>query len=234
VSEFLSDPVKLFWLLLGATGGVIFYGRFYVQWWASERQKRSVMPIAFWYMSCAGSLMLLTYAVHDQSPVGALGQSLNIVIYSRNLVHIWREKGKLSPAAYWAIHGAVAIISLIALGLVAHIWFTEYRHTQTITQEEANQVWFWLAVGVVGQALFACRFIIQWIATEIKRKSVIPHIFWHLSVVASVLQLACFWQRGEWIFALGMIANILVYSRNLWFIYRHPEEAQPSRAGMAQ
>ncbi len=234
MSAYLSDPVLLFWLILGATGGVIFYGRFYVQWWASERQKRSVMPIAFWYMSSVGSLMLLAYAVHTQSPVGALGQSLNIVIYSRNLVHIWREKGKLTSAANWAIHGAVAVISIVALGLVAHIWFSEYRHTQTVAENEANQIWFWLAIGVAGQALFASRFIIQWIATEVKRKSVIPHIFWHISVVASVLQLACFWQRGEWIFALGMIANILVYTRNLWFIYRHPEESQAGQAGMAQ
>lgn len=234
MSEFVSDPAKLFWLLLGATGGVIFYGRFYVQWWASERQKRSVVPVSFWYMSSAGSLMLLTYSIHVQSPVGALGQSLNIVIYSRNLVHIWRENGKLTAAAYWAIHAAVVLIAAVALAVVAHIWFTEYRHTQSITQDEASQIWFWLAIGVLGQALFACRFIIQWIATERKRKSVIPHVFWHISIVASVLQLACFWQRSEWIFALGMIANILVYSRNLWFIHMRREEIQTSQAEMVQ
>ncbi|MCC6696736.1 MAG: lipid-A-disaccharide synthase N-terminal domain-containing protein [Candidatus Hydrogenedentes bacterium] len=223
MSEVLSGPVHVLWLILGATGGVIFYGRFYVQWWASEREKRSVMPVAFWYMSSVGSLMLLVYAVHEQSPVGALGQSLNIVIYSRNLVHIWRENGRLTKAGNAAIHAAVAAISTIAVVLVIHIWLSEYHHTQTITQTEANQVWFWLALGVAGQALFASRFIIQWIATELKRRSVVPRIFWHISIVASLLQLACFWQRQEWIFALGMIANILVYTRNIWFIHANPE-----------
>ena len=223
MSELLSGPIHVLWLILGAAGGVIFYGRFYVQWWASEREKRSVMPVAFWYMSSVGSLMLLAYAVYERSPVGALGQSLNIVIYSRNLVHIWREDGRLTKTGNMMIHGAVAIISVVAVGLVVHIWLRGYQHTQTITQKEANQVWFWLALGVMGQALFASRFIIQWIATEMKRRSVVPRIFWHISIVASVLQLASFWQRQEWIFALGMIANILVYTRNIWFIHANPE-----------
>ena len=68
------------WTLFGVAGGLIFYGRFYVQWIASERAGRSVMPVAFWYMSSAGSVMLVAYAFALQSPLGALGQTFNIVI----------------------------------------------------------------------------------------------------------------------------------------------------------
>ena len=93
--------------------------------------------------------------------------------------------------------------------------------------------WYWWAIGFGGQLIFGSRFYVQWLVSEREKRSVVPHVFWHLSVVASVLQLACFWQRQEWIFALGMIANIFVYSRNFWFNYMN-RETSGSRAGIAQ
>jgi len=214
------------WTAIGILGGLVFYGRFYVQWIASELKKRSVMPIAFWYMSGAGSVMLLSFAVWSQSPLGALGQNLNLVIYARNLVHIWREQGRLSPRRSVLVHGCVAAAAAVALAFVAFTWYREYEITQSATTEDARTTWMWLAVGVVGQGLFAARFLIQWIATEKKRKSVIPNIFWYLSVVAAAFQCASFVQRAEWVFAAGMIATILIYLRNLWFIYLQPAKAE--------
>ncbi|MEX2015129.1 MAG: lipid-A-disaccharide synthase N-terminal domain-containing protein [Candidatus Hydrogenedentales bacterium] len=211
--------VHIGWTLLGVVAAVIFYGRFYVQWIASELHKRSVMPIAFWYMSGVGSLMLLVYAVVTQSPLGALGQNMNIVIYSRNLVHIWRKKGRLSQRVDIALHVAVVAIALTALGFVAWTWYREYQHTEAATADVARVVWIWLAIGVAGQALFALRFLGQWIVTEIRRESVVPAVFWHLSLVAATLQCAAFVQREEWIFAAGMAATILIYARNIWFVH---------------
>ncbi|MBN2307418.1 MAG: lipid-A-disaccharide synthase N-terminal domain-containing protein [Candidatus Hydrogenedentes bacterium] len=217
------------WTAFGAVGAAIFYGRFYVQWIASELKKRSVMPVAFWYMSSVGSVMLLAYAVYLQSPVGALGQSFNIVVYVRNLIHIWREKGRLSRRLNIAAHGLVAVVCAVALGLLVFTWYREYRITSEAAPAEAGRTWLWLAIGAAGQALFACRFLIQWIATERKRKSVVPPVFWHLSVAAAALQMGCFVQRAEWVFAIGMLATILIYVRNLWFIHRgRPEPAGQS------
>jgi lipid-A-disaccharide synthase-like uncharacterized protein len=217
--------MALFWIAIGVIGGLTFYGRFYVQWIASELKKQSIMPIAFWYMSSCGSLMLLAFAVWSQSPLGALGQNINIVIYSRNLVHIWRTDGKLTKRLHAIIHGTVAIIALAAVGLAALTWYREYRITQDLPTAKATRNWLWLAVGVAGQALFAARFLIQWIATERKRESVIPTSFWQLSVVAAALQCAVFVHRNEWVFAMGMAASIVIYCRNLWFIYMHSEKA---------
>ncbi len=215
------------WHAFGILAAAIFYGRFYVQWIASELKKRSIIPIAFWYMSSVGSIMLLTYAVYLQSPLGALGQNLNIVIYSRNLVHIWREQGRLSRRKSIAIHGAVGLIALVAIGLVVLTWFREYQISKTIAVETAARNWLWLAIGTAGQGLFACRFLVQWIITEIKHKSIVPPVFWYLSILAAVLQMACFLQRAEWVFAIGAAATIFIYTRNLWFIYTHPAEEQP-------
>jgi len=210
---------------LGWGGAAIFFSRFYVQWFYSERAKKSVIPIGFWYMSACGSLMLFTYGVITGSPLGVLSHSFNIVVYSRNLVHLWREKGKLSARRSIAAHGIMGTVSGIALLLLAYTWFPEYQSTQDASTEEAFWTWFFLMIGVAGQALFASRFLIQWALTEYKRKSTVPTIFWYLSIAASLLQIAAFAQRAEWVYALGLCATLPVYLRNLWLIHFRPEEA---------
>lgn len=80
------------WLIIGFTGQALFSARFLVQWVSSERQRRSVIPIAFWYFSIAGGLTLLSYAIYRQDPVFILGQSTGVFIYSRNLYFIFRER----------------------------------------------------------------------------------------------------------------------------------------------
>ena len=217
--------MALFWTSVGVIGGLIFYGRFYVQWIASELKKRSVMPIAFWYMSSGGSVMLLAFAVWSQSPLGALGQNINIVIYSRNLIHIWRKDGRLTKRLHALVHASVAIIAVAALGFAGLTWYREYQITQDLPAAAAARNWLWLGVGVAGQLLFAARFLIQWIATERKRESVIPPVFWQLSVAAAALQCVVFVHRSEWVFAVGMAASIVIYCRNLWFIHIHSEKA---------
>ena len=81
-----------FWLIVGFVGQALFSMRFLLQWVHSERARRSVIPIAFWYFSLAGSIVLLAYAIHRQDPVFILGQGAGIVIYLRNLWLISRER----------------------------------------------------------------------------------------------------------------------------------------------
>ncbi len=69
----------------------MFSARFIVQWLSSERAGRSVIPVQFWYLSLLGGVTLLTYALHRLDPVFILGQSMGLVIYSRNLFLIRRE-----------------------------------------------------------------------------------------------------------------------------------------------
>ena len=78
------------WLLIGLGGQLLFTARFVVQWIVSERKKRSVIPVAFWYLSLAGSLVLLSYAIYRKDPVFVLGFSFNSVVYIRNLRLIYR------------------------------------------------------------------------------------------------------------------------------------------------
>ena len=80
------------WLIVGFLGQALFSARFLVQWFYSERQKQSVVPIAFWFLSLAGSFTLLAYAIHRKDPVFILGQSMGFLIYTRNLVLIRRTR----------------------------------------------------------------------------------------------------------------------------------------------
>lgn len=91
--------MKAFWLTLGFVGQTVFAGRFIVQWLASERAGRSVVPVLFWFLSVAGSLILLVYAIHQRDPVFILGQSAGLVIYFRNLHLIRREARRNAGAA---------------------------------------------------------------------------------------------------------------------------------------
>jgi len=74
-------------------------GRFVVQWLSSEREGRSVIPVAFWYLSLLGNGMLLVYAIHRQDPVFMLGQGMGTFIYLRNLQLISKERRRLAAAA---------------------------------------------------------------------------------------------------------------------------------------
>jgi lipid-A-disaccharide synthase-like uncharacterized protein len=86
------------WLVLGLCAQGLFTGRFLVQWVVSERKGRSTMPKAFWYLSLAGSALLLVYAIHVGDPVFILGQSFGFVVYVRNLM-LWKGEASGAEAA---------------------------------------------------------------------------------------------------------------------------------------
>ncbi|MGB3830931.1 MAG: lipid-A-disaccharide synthase N-terminal domain-containing protein [Mesorhizobium sp.] len=80
------------WVLLGFVAQLFFTMRFVVQWLASERAKRSVVPVAFWFFSLFGGGLLFIYAIQRRDPVFIAGQGLGLVIYIRNLWLIANER----------------------------------------------------------------------------------------------------------------------------------------------
>lgn len=80
------------WLAVGLLGQGIFSARFIIQWLVSEKEKKSIIPVAFWYLSLLGGLTLLLYALYKCDPVFIIGQFSGIFIYSRNLFLIHRER----------------------------------------------------------------------------------------------------------------------------------------------
>lgn len=80
------------WVMIGLAGQFFFTMRFVVQWVATERNRKSVVPESFWYFSVFGSLILLAYSIYRKDPVFILGQSFGMTVYVRNLYFIHKEK----------------------------------------------------------------------------------------------------------------------------------------------
>lgn len=79
------------WLIVGFLGQALFFGRFILQWYASEKAGKSIIPNAFWYLSLAGSMTLLIYSIHRRDIVFIIGFIINMTIYTRNLMLINKE-----------------------------------------------------------------------------------------------------------------------------------------------
>ena len=79
-------------VIVGFVGQGVFFMRFLVQWLASEKEQKSVIPIAFWYFSIGGAFLLLLYGILDRDPVILIGQSTGLLIYLRNLHFIRLQK----------------------------------------------------------------------------------------------------------------------------------------------
>jgi lipid-A-disaccharide synthase-like uncharacterized protein len=84
------------WIVIGFIGQALFSARFIIQWFVSERARRSIIPMAFWYFSLAGGAVLLTYALYKRDPVFIVGQGMGLIVYLRNLylIRTGRQKAE--------------------------------------------------------------------------------------------------------------------------------------------
>ena len=95
----ITNWTNFTWVAIGLGGQIAFFGRMLVQWVVSEKQRESVVPTAFWWLSLFGSLALFSYFVWRVDFVGVLGQSTGVVIYIRNLRLIHKQKRRAARAA---------------------------------------------------------------------------------------------------------------------------------------
>ena len=86
------SKIEIIFLVIGFVGQGLFASRFIYQWIYSEKHKQSLVPLGFWYLSIFGGLGLLTYAIFRMDPVIITGQVFGILIYTRNLVLIYKKK----------------------------------------------------------------------------------------------------------------------------------------------
>ena len=94
--QIVGDPV---WATIALIGQVLFGGRFVIQWLVSEYKKKSHVPVSFWYLSIAGSMLLLGYSIHIKNPIFMLSFSLNTLIYIRNLHLLYMESRRAGRIA---------------------------------------------------------------------------------------------------------------------------------------
>jgi len=88
-----------FWVFIGLTGQLLFFGRMFVQWLVAEKEKKAIIPPSFWWFSFFGGIMLFTYFAWRQDVIGVLGQAPGVVIYARNLRLIHKQRRREERAA---------------------------------------------------------------------------------------------------------------------------------------
>ena len=206
------------WDAVGWLGQALFTMRVLVQWTASERQGRSVVPQAFWWLSLLGSLALVVYTVHRRDPVFLAGVSINTAIYVRNLYLVYRPQA-LPPAKRnpWTAVG-------IGLGLCVAVAFVLYRAgTQIVSFDQPLP---WLVLGFTAQSIWSSRFILQWYASEKAGRSVLPASFFYVSTVGAVLLLIYAVYRVDWVFMAAYALNPIPYARNLILLRREARAAR--------
>ena len=86
------------WVLFGLLAQFVFFMRFVMQWYASEKEKKTVVPVTFWYLSLAGTVMILIYSIQRRDIVFILASSLNFFLYLRNLqIYFSSKNGDIKP-----------------------------------------------------------------------------------------------------------------------------------------
>jgi len=90
-----------YWIIFGFIGQICFGARFFVQWIVSEKKRKSIIPISFWYLSLIGGALLLAYAIHIKDIVFITGQSLGVFIYVRNL-YLIKHKKRTENISVWS------------------------------------------------------------------------------------------------------------------------------------
>ncbi|KXS37559.1 MULTISPECIES: lipid-A-disaccharide synthase N-terminal domain-containing protein [Modicisalibacter] len=91
--------------------------------------------------------------------------------------------------------------------------------------------WIWVAIGFLGQALFSARFLVQWIASERARRSIVPKAFWLFSLGGGTTLLAYAIYRQDPVFIVGQASGLFIYLRNIMLIRRETRQSEASRQG---
>lgn len=211
----------------GWAGQACFFSRFLIQWIASERVKRSIVPAVFWRLSLAGSVLSAGYSwlgpSHDL--VFAASYVFNIVVYVRNLALAGRPNSGLRPLPLTLLALGISVASALALA-----------RDPKVLQMFENEAALWIAIGVVGQGIWVSRFLLQWVLAERRGRAELPPIFFVVSLLGSFLILAYAIHKRDPVWIAGQIPGPLVYGRNLVLQYRTraaraPSPEPPSAAG---
>jgi lipid-A-disaccharide synthase-like uncharacterized protein len=190
---------------LGGVGQACFFFRFLIQWLASERVKRSIVPSVFWRLSVLGSVLMALYAwLGPHDVIFAAGYVFNLVVYVRNIMLAGGSKRGLRPIP-------LAMIALALAGGAA--W--AFTHDPKVASMLRSETPFWLAFGITGQAIWSSRFLLQWIIAERRGRAELPPVFFVISLFGSLLILTYAIHVGDVFLIVGQIPGPFIYGRNL-------------------
>ncbi len=191
---------------VGAAAQVLFASRMLVQWILSEKARAVVNPALFWWLSLVASLLMSVYGYLRHDLAIMLWQLISYYIYIYNL--------KLKHELRRIPHFAVLFLIIIPLVLL-------YSEVQSLDEFAAlflneDHIPYWLLLfGSIGQALFTLRFIYQLYVSRREQQSVLPPMFWIISIVACLMVQVYGVFRLDVVLIFGQMGGLITYVRNL-------------------
>jgi lipid-A-disaccharide synthase-like uncharacterized protein len=193
------------WEAVGWLGQACYFGRFLLQWLASERAQKIVVPAAFWWMSLLGSVCATAYAFVQHNLFFMAGPCINFFLFVRNL---WLARTGQPLESRVFVPFAVGVLTL---AVTVALWSWDF-----------SQPLPWILVGGCGTVLWSIRFPVQWWIAERRGHATLPPLFFWISLVGSCLLLVYAFRTGKPIFIAGMALGPFLYGRGLVLCYRKP------------
>lgn len=205
------------YIFLGFVPTLFFASRFIIQWFSSERRKKSYTPVIFWYLSIVGNcLQGLHYFFQMQLPF-MLIQISNAYIAWRHL----RLRAHYPSLSF--TRGTITLLGLILFGTLFHyghmsisgIWVPLFHTPRALMKNALPLPHIWILIGGLGGMVFGFRFWIQWWQSEKNPSTSFSKPFWWLSIVGSFLLFFYFLRIGDWVSCSNTIFGVIPYARNL-------------------
>lgn len=192
--------------ILVITAQLLFGGRMISQWILSEKQKKSVTPLFFWWLSLLGSFLLFIYGYFQIDFALMLGQVLTYFIYIRNL----QIQDQWSKIPVWSR----LLFFIIPIAIVIYGYNNgEYDIKNLLNNPDIAQ---WLLIfGIIGQVIFASRFVYQWMYAEKNKEAILPLGFWMISLIGGLMTLTYFIFRQDVVLIISNIMGVIIYMRNI-------------------
>lgn len=196
---------------IGLIAQILFGSRMLSQWLLSEKNKKVVTPITFWWLSLSGSFVLFIYGYLRTDFPLMLGQILAYIIYIRNLQI--QKQWKLLP------HWSKFLIITIPLAIIGYGYM--YRGFNFASLFSKDEMPFWLlSLGLIAQTVFTLRYIYQWIYAEKNQQATLPLGFWIISFIGGILSLIYFLYRVDYLMVLSYSLGTFIYARNIYLYHK--------------
>ncbi len=211
---------------LGMIAQALFSARFIIQLAKSELEGKVVSPVLFWQLSLLASTLLIVYGFLRNDIVIIGGQVVSYYIYIRNLQFKQEWKNIYRPLRYVFLFIPVCFVLVLLL--------FSFQSLDGLFNNPEIPVLL-LTYGSIGQAVFALRFVVQWLHSERKQKSEFPSTFWIISLAGALMIIGYAVMRKDAVLFIGQFFGTLVYSRNLFLHYSPQKKLKRSSVSiMAQ
>ncbi|MBQ6045331.1 MAG: lipid-A-disaccharide synthase N-terminal domain-containing protein [Bacteroidales bacterium] len=205
----MDSPLWIY--CIGLSAQIFYFGRIFVQWYMSEKNKRVESPTLYWVFSTLGSMIMFLYGCLRNDFAIIFGEFITFYIYMWNI----KAKGLYDKLPRFVPY-VQAMIPLAALLILMH---DIPRFAENYFQHEGLPLRL-ILFGMAGQFTFKSRFIYQWVYSYRRKESTLPMGFWIIAVIGSIMIITYGAIRHDWVLILGQL-GIVVSIRNIMIALKY-------------